>query len=222
MKEFADKVILITGAGRGTGRVLAEAFATQGAIIAANDITPINLDETIARITQEGGRIQDYVVDISKKIPVQAMLNKITDDWGRLDILINNAHVDPKKPLLDLDEWDWRRAIDINLTGPFLIAQSAGRIMKEAGAGIIVNVFSGGEGHAALKSSRMGLIGLTLELAGEFSAYNIRVNAVADNATGLASEKIPASKLAMDIVSATLYLCSHEAAEISGRIFITR
>ncbi|MBL7163721.1 MAG: SDR family oxidoreductase [Anaerolineales bacterium] len=222
MEQFTDKVVLITGAGRGTGRALAEAFAAQGAIIAANDITPINLDETIARITQAGGHAKDYVTDISKKMPVQAMLNEITDDWGRLDILINNAHVDPKKALLDLDEWDWRRAVDVNLTGPFLMAQSAGRMMKAAGGGIIVNILSGGEGHAALKSSRMGLIGLTVELADEFSAYNIRVNAVSKGSVDLPSEvKEPARELAMDIIQATRYLCSPEAAHINGKIIIT-
>ena len=219
MDQCTDKVILITGAGRGTGRALAEACAAQGAIIAANDITPINLDETVDRIIQSGGRAKDYVIDISKKMPVQAMLNQIIADWGRLDILINNAHVDPKKDLIDLDEWDWRRAVDVNLTGPFLVAQSAGRMMKASGGGIIVNVLSGGDGHAALKSSRMGLIGLTLALAEEFSAYNIRVNAVTLDSIGILSEiKEPA----MDIVSAALYLCSQDAAGLSGSTIIAK
>lgn len=217
MALFTDKVVLITGAGRGTGRALAEAFAAQGAVIAANDITPINLDETLERITQAGGRVKDYVTDISKKMPVQAMLNEILDDWGRLDMLINNAHVDPKKALLELDEWDWRRALDVNLTGPFILAQSAGRIMKEARRGTIVNVLSGGEGHPALKSSRMGLIGLTAALADEFSAYNIRVNAVAADSMGLPFEM---EKPAIDIIAATLYLCSEESAPTSGKLMV--
>jgi len=135
MSQFAGKVILITGAGRGTGRALAEAFAVRGACIAANDITPINLDETILHINQTGGHAKDYVADVSKKMPLQAMLNEVMDDWGCIDILINNAHVDPKTTLLDIDEWDWRRAVDVNLTGPFLAAQSAGRIMKNTGGG---------------------------------------------------------------------------------------
>jgi len=152
---------------------------------------------------------------VSKKMPVQAMLDEILEDWGRLDILINNAHVDPHKALLDLDEWDWRRTIDVNLTGPFLLAQSAGRVMKEAGEGVIVNLLSGGEGYAALKSSRMGLIGLTLELAAEFSAYNIRVNAISSGAVGLPSEIIEPAK---EVVEAVLYMCSLEAEIIIGKI----
>ncbi len=215
MDPFADQVVLITGAGKGTGRAIALAFATQGAIVAANDITPINLDETVEHISQTGGRTKEYIVDISKKMPVQAMLNEIIDDWGKLDILINNAHVDPKKPLLDLDEWDWRRTIDVNLTGPFLLAQSAGRIMKEAGKGVIINMLSGGDGHAALKSSRMALIGLTNELAAEYSAYNIRVNAISTAPIkGLSLSVEPAQ----DIVEAALHLCGPNADDITGKL----
>ncbi|MBC8506703.1 MAG: SDR family NAD(P)-dependent oxidoreductase [Anaerolineales bacterium] len=222
MDQFKDQVVLITGAGRGTGRALAEAFAAQGAIVAANDITPINLDETIQRIVQAGGRTKDYVLDISKKMPVQTMLNQVIDDWDQIDILINNAHVDPKKALLDLDEWDWRRAIDVNLTGIFLVAQSVGRIMREAGGGVMVNVLSGGEGQAALKSSRLGVLGLTLELAEEFSAYNIRINAVSTFSMGLASElRELAGEPNADIVEATLQLCSQAAEDVNGKILIT-
>jgi len=219
MSKLTDKIFLITGAGRGVGRLLAQALAAEGAIIAANDITPINLDETIAYIHQAGGRAKDYVCDISKKMPIQAMLNEVMEDWGRLDILINNAHVDPNKTLLDIDEWDWRRTVDVNLTGPFLVAQSAGRIMKEAGGGTIVNVLSGGTGHTALKSNRMGLIGLTLELANEFSAYNIHVNAVSTASVGLPPEiREPVDNPSMDIVEATMYLCGPKAERITGKI----
>jgi len=215
MDQFTGQVVLITGAGRGTGRTLAEAFAAQGALIAANDITPINLDDTIQRIHESGGQAKDYVLDISKKMPVQAMLNEIIDDWGHLDILINNAHVDPKKSLLDLDEWDWRRAIDVNLTGPFLLAQSAGRIMKEAGAGIIINILSGGEGHAAMRTGRLALIGLTSELAVEFSAYNIHVYAVSSVPLGFLPQR---EETARDIVEATLFLCNPNESRKTGEV----
>jgi len=216
MDQFRDQVVLITGAGRGTGRMLAEAFAAKDAVVAANDITPINLDETIQGIKQAGGRVKDYVFDISKKMPVQAMLNQVIDDWGQLDILINNAHVDPKKGLLDLDEWDWRRAVDVNLTGAFLVAQSAARIMKEAGCGVIVNVLSGGDGHSALKVCQMGLLGLTKELADEFNTYNIRVNAVITKSLGSSSEE----SSNFGIIDNTLQLCSLEAESINGKIFV--
>ena len=104
MNEYHDKVILVTGAGRGIGRAIACAFARQGAIVAANDITPVNLDETITLLTSAGGRGRAYQADVAKKIPVQTMINQIVDDWGRIDILINNAGVEPHASLLELDD----------------------------------------------------------------------------------------------------------------------
>ena len=216
MKDFENQVVLITGAGRGVGRALAEAFAAQGACVAANDITPINLDETLARVVAAGGTIRDYVADIAKKMPVQALLNQVMDDWGRLDILINNAHVDPRKPLLDLDEWDWRRAVDVNLTGPFLLMQSAGRMMKAAGGGVMVNVLSG-QGGPVLRTGMSALAALTRDVSQEFSAYNIRVNAVqlpSEWASG--QQGLPADELA----EAVFALCRAEGP--SGEIVIPR
>lgn len=216
MDKLKDKVVLITGAGRGVGRALCRAFAKEGAIIAGNDITPINLDKTIEQIQQSGGRAKDYVADISKKMPIQAMLNEIIDDWGQIDILINNAHVDPKKTILDMDEWDWRRAVDVNLTGPFLTTQSVGRIMKDAGSGIIINVFSNDDGHAALHASQLGLINLTMDSATELSAYNICVFGVAPAASALPLTNLDPP---MDIAEAVLHLCSFSTNEIQGNTF---
>jgi NAD(P)-dependent dehydrogenase (short-subunit alcohol dehydrogenase family) len=184
MGEFDDKVVLVTGAGRGIGRAIAEAFANAGAIVAANDITPINLDETLARITESGGRARGYIADVAKKMPVQTMVEEVLDDWGRIDILINNAGVQPHVSLLDLDEWDWRRTLDVNLTGAFFTIQSVGRVMRAAGGGVIVNIGSiAGRAHglrerSAYVASKMGLIGLTREAAREMAEHNIRVNAV--------------------------------------------
>ena len=131
MSDFADKVVLVTGAGKGIGREVAEAFAAHGASVAVNDISPVNLDETLVHIAAAGGRTKAYVEDIAKKMPVQALLNAVLDDFGRIDILVNCAEVEPRKPVLEMDDWDWQRTLDVNLTGAFLLTQSAGRIMKE-------------------------------------------------------------------------------------------
>ncbi len=238
--NFEGKVVLITGAGRGIGRELAAAFAARGAMVAANDITPVNLDQTVEQISSTGGRIKDFVTDISKKMPVQAMVSRILDEWGRIDILVNNAGVEPHSPLLDLDAWDWQRTIDVNLSGAFFTTQTVGRVMREQGGGIIVNIASiAGRAHglkdrSAYVASKMGLIGLTRESARELAAYNIRVNAVCpgvietemtaelrQNEAMVAKwlEDIPQNRLGQpgDVAGLVIFLCSDEAGYITGQ-----
>jgi NAD(P)-dependent dehydrogenase (short-subunit alcohol dehydrogenase family) len=176
--EFKGKVVLVTGAGKGTGRAIAEAFAARGATVAANDVTPINLDETVAHINDSGGLVKAYIVDIAKKLPVQGLLNQVLDDLERLDILVNCAEVEPQKTVIEMDEWDWVRTLDVNLTGAFLLTQSAGRIMKEKGGGFIVHVGNrekGTERRAAYLASKAGLEKLVQAAAEEYTVYGIKV-----------------------------------------------
>jgi len=240
MSEFKGKVVLVTGAGRGIGRALAMAFAAQGARVAANDLTPVNLDETLKRITAEGGECKDFVFDVAGKMPVQAMIEEIRDEWGRIDILVNNAGVEPHTSLLEMDEWDWRRTLDVNLTGPFFTMQSVGRVMREQGGGIMVNIASiAGRAHglkdrSAYVASKMGLIGLTREASRELAAYNIRVNAICPGVieTEMTAalrqdeamlrkwlEDIPQGRLGRvdDVVGLALFLCSEAAAYVTGQ-----
>jgi NAD(P)-dependent dehydrogenase (short-subunit alcohol dehydrogenase family) len=238
--DFKNKVVLVTGAGRGIGREIAVSFANFGAKVAANDITPINLDLTLQQINNAGGKTKDYVTDVSKKMPVQAMVAQILDDWERIDILVNNAGVEPHASLLELDAWDWQRTIDVNLSGPFYTTQTVGRIMREQGQGIIVNIASiAGRAHglkdrSAYVASKMGLIGFTREAARELATYNIRVNAVCpgvietemtadlrENDAMVAKwlEDIPQSRLGrtQDVVGLVLFLCSDAAKYITGQ-----
>jgi NAD(P)-dependent dehydrogenase (short-subunit alcohol dehydrogenase family) len=178
MADFSGKIVLITGAGKGTGRRVAEAFSAQGATVAVNDVSPINLDETVAHILASGGQVKVYVEDIAKKMPIQTLLNSVMDDFSRIDILVNCAEVEPQKTVLEMDDWDWQRTLDVNLNGPFLLTQSMGRIMKEKGCGVIVHVgerAKGSECRLAYFTSKAGLAALSALAAYELSKFGIRV-----------------------------------------------
>jgi NAD(P)-dependent dehydrogenase (short-subunit alcohol dehydrogenase family) len=177
--QLKDKVVLITGAGKGSGRLLAEAFAEQGARVAANDISPINVEEVVNGIVKRGGLAKAFVDDVAKKVAVQSMVNDVEDEFGSIDILINHANVQPRFSLLDMDEWDWHRVYDVNITGAFLVTQSVARVMREKGGGVILNLVEeagkGVEKEAAYYSSLASLTKLS-ELAGrEFNPFGIKV-----------------------------------------------
>lgn len=183
MTNFKDKVVLITGAGKGGGRALAAAFAARGALVAVNDITPIHVDAVAERIKAKGGQVRVYVNDVAKKISAQALVRGVEDDLGRIDILVNHACVEPHKPLLEMDEWDWHRVLDVNLTGAFLMTQSVGRVMREQGGGVILNLISGadrdGEGNRiAFHTSMAALEIFSRQAARELAPHNIHVHAV--------------------------------------------
>jgi 3-oxoacyl-[acyl-carrier protein] reductase len=171
---------------------------------------------------------------------VEGMFAAVLARWGRLDVLVNNAGVEPHGSLLDFPLADWQRALDVNLTGPFLTSQAASQPMKEQGGGVIVNIGSiagraaGLRHRAAYVASKTGLLGFTRECAREFAAYNIRVNAVCPGVimTEMTAhlraneqmmrkwlEDIPQARLGEpeDVVGLVVFLCTDAARYITGQ-----
>lgn len=198
MVDLKGKVVLISGAGKGSGRILAQAFAERGAYVAANDVSPINVEEVVDQINASGGRAKAYIEDIAKKVGVQSLIKQVEDDFGRIDILVNHAAVEPHVPLLEMDEWDWHRVLDVNLTGTFLMTQSAGRVMRAQGSGTIINLISRtSESGAAFIATMSGLEGLTRQAARELNPLGIRVHAVENTGEQIVDrvmERLPGEK----------------------------
>jgi 3-oxoacyl-[acyl-carrier protein] reductase len=205
MISLNGKVVLVTGAGKGEGRLAALLFARQGARVAVNDISPVNLDPLVEA---SGGQMRAYPEDIAKKVGVQAVLNQVEDDLGSLDILVNHASVAPGSSLLEMDEWDWHRTLDVNLTGAFLAMQSAARIMRQRGSGLMLNLVSlGGAAQAspAYAVSIQAVIALTCAAAQEFGRYGVFVHALG---RGLAAFQDAEPGIPAGLEAAVLHLCN--------------
>jgi len=211
-----DKIVLITGAGKGTGRAVSEAFAAQGAIVAANDISPINVEALVAEINASGGQAKAYLHDIAKKVAAQVLINEVVDDFKRIDVLVNCANVKPRGPLLNMDEWDLHRVFEVNAIGTFLMIQSVGRVMREQGGGVIVNVvkFPSGSDLASYAASRLAVVGLTQQVAGELGTHNIRIHAATSGLPqfGLGSDGYPG------LVEAVLALSGEDFVGQNGAV----
>jgi NAD(P)-dependent dehydrogenase (short-subunit alcohol dehydrogenase family) len=179
METLKGKVVLITGAGKGVGRRLAEELAARGVVVVLNDISPINVEEVAAGIRAKGGTVKVYVEDVAKKVGAQMLVKRVEDEFGGIDVLINHAAVEPHTPLLDMDEWDWHRTLDVNLTGAFLMSQSAGRVMRAKGSGVILNLGAGAaekeKDAGAFLVSKSALVELSHQFARELNPFGVRV-----------------------------------------------
>jgi len=234
------QVALVTGAGRGIGRALAFGLAQAGAAVAVNDIDPVSAQATAQALAAAGHTAAAFPADVADPDAVSALVAGAAAQWGRLDVLVNNAGVEPTGPILDSALADWQHTLAVNLTGPFLTCQAAGRVMRAQGGGAIVNISSiagrafGLRNRAAYVASKTGLVGFTRECAREFAAYNVRVNAVCpgviitemtahlrDNEQMMRKwmEDIPQARLGEpdDVVGLVVFLCSDAARYITGQ-----
>lgn len=174
----ADRpVALFTGALRHPAPDLAAALASQGCRVALADLNPGALHALAEQLTQSGAAARAYTADLSQKFALQTLLNDLEDEWGRLDLLVNNTRAIPTQPFLELDEWDWRRTLDVNLTGAFLLTQIAGRIMRAQGRGAIIHLAhpDGETAHPAYAATQAGLLQLVQALQQEFAGLGIRL-----------------------------------------------
>jgi NAD(P)-dependent dehydrogenase (short-subunit alcohol dehydrogenase family) len=174
------KVVLIIGAGRWPGPALTRAFVQEGAVVAANDLTPNLLDPLSSQVEGRTNQLKTYIADATRGMPLRAMLDEVLEDWEKIDVLVNNPRVMPEQPLITMDEWDWQRTIEMNLNGPFLVMQLAARIMREQGQGAVLNIVDtsslvNSEGRSAYAASQAGLKVLSQSAAQELMAYNIGV-----------------------------------------------
>ncbi len=188
--RLEGKVALVTGASRGIGRASALALAREGAAVAVNYVRDAaGAADTAARVRALGRQALVVRADVTQRAQVEAMVAEIVAALGHLDILVCNAGVLTRTPFLELSDAEWRRVIDTNLTGPFVVGQIVARQMvKQGGGGKIVNVTSevaeralAGLSHYC--ASKGGLRQLTRTMGVELAPYGINVNAVAPGLT---------------------------------------
>ncbi|MDT4927783.1 MAG: hypothetical protein QOF92_650 [Pseudonocardiales bacterium] len=183
---FTDEVVLITGAGSGIGRAMAQEFTAAGATVAALD-----MDADAAKQTAEslGGGASAVVADVRRRADVDRAVAEVLERHGRVDVLCNNAGIlDDYADALNTSDELWDDIIATNLTGPFRMARAVLPNMIERGSGAIVNTasisaFVAGGGGSAYTASKHGIVGLTKQLAFNFGARGVRVNAICPGAT---------------------------------------
>ncbi len=234
--KLQDRVAIITGAGRGIGETIAKRFAQAGATVICTDIDQESVELVADAINSAGMKAQAFKVDVADKTAVDAMIKLILERHDRIDILINNAGITRDALAMRMKESDWDLVTQVNLKGTWIPSQAVLRPMRKRKWGRIVNTASiaalGNVGQANYSATKGAVISLTRTLALEMATSGITVNCVApgaimtkmfdavpDDMKAKYIERIPLARFGDpdDVANAHLFLCSDEAAYITGQ-----
>ncbi|GHT41622.1 gluconate 5-dehydrogenase [Bacteroidia bacterium] len=179
--DLTGKIALVTGASYGIGYAIAEAYAAAGATIVFNDINQELVDKGLAAYQADGIKAHGYVCDVTDENAVNAVVEQITKEVGVIDILVNNAGIIKRIPMTEMSAADFRKVIDIDLNGPFIVSKAVIPGMIKKGHGKIINICSmmselGRETVSAYAAAKGGLKMLTRNIASEYGEYNIQCN----------------------------------------------
>ena len=236
-KPLENKIALVTGAARGIGQAIALQLAADGADLALCDVKAEWLEDTAAKVKALGRRAESYAMDVANGAAVGEAVAKVLADFGRIDVLVNNAGITRDTLLMRMSEEDWDAVLDINLKGAFLVTKAVVKPMMKQRSGAIVNIASvvgimGNPGQANYTASKAGLIALTKTTAKELGSRNVRVNAVAPGfiRTAMTDKLAAPVKEAMlkmvplgrlgepeDVAKAVAFLASDAAAYVNGQ-----
>lgn len=239
MKRFENKIVLVTGAGRGIGASIAKRFASEGAEVIVNySGNDEAAQKTVDEITATGGQAQKYKCSVNDSESVKVMIDEIIKKIGRIDILVNNAGITKDGLMLRMTDEDFDRVIDVNLKGTFNCTKYVSKYMLKQKSGKIINIssvvgLSGNAGQVNYSASKAGIIGITKSAAKELSSRGITVNAVApgyvdtdmtkvlsDNIRNEILKNIPLQRMGNveDISNCVAFLASEDASYITGQV----
>jgi 3-oxoacyl-[acyl-carrier protein] reductase len=238
MSQLANQIAVVTGAGRGIGRAIALKFAAAGADIVCVSRTVENAEKVAQEVRALGRKAWAHAVDVADASAVEAAVEKILGEAGKVDILVNNAGVTRDGLLMRMSEEDWEAVLNTNLKGAFLFTKALSRGFLKQRSGRIINISSvigliGNAGQCNYAASKAGLLGLTKAAAKEFASRGVTVNALAPgfietDMTGSLSaemktqllERIPLRALGRpeDVAEGALFLAGPGARYVTGQV----